>query len=561
MKRIARLAAIALAPGMAGRVRLAALALTGLALFVNGAYCLRNLGSTSFDDAFMFARYARHWLDGNGFSWNIPDGPAYGITSALYLFVVTALRGLTSLSDAHLLTGLSYGFGLLSVAVLVRLAFQVVRNETLRTAWVPLLVVPCVLMNSAFASMQITGMETTLAVLLNAVLACAAVAWSRSPSTGRLVLCLAAAYAAILTRPDSGLYALGIPPLLLLASDRAAWKKAAVYVCAFLGVLAADLWLKRALFGNFLPLPFHAKASGFYDGYLGVTLFNSVSELVAFLRQMLPFLLLMACAGVRGVKGRLGAVLLPVAATFVYFLSVVMIMGMDSRYFFPALPFFVLAAALALDARMSRSPEDFRAAFPGMLAVGAAIIACTSPPAQRVAASAWAHGVVGKPAHYQPSARFAVPANGSLPPLDWWANIGTVTALIERLPRDIVIAASEHGLLGSRLPDVTIIDLVGLHDRHHAHEGFSADAVFARKPDLVWFPHGDYTRIVKDLVDHPRFLADYEYYPKAYLYGIAIRRDSRHHAALRQALEVDFARTYGGLKLSDYRAYPIGSNP
>lgn len=40
-----------------------------------------------------------------------------------------------------------------------------------------------------------------------------------------------------------------------------------------------------------------------------------------------------------------------------------------------------------------------------------------------------------------------------------------MTALLERMPKGVVLAASEYGIIGSHFPDMTIIDLVGLHDR------------------------------------------------------------------------------------------------
>ena len=74
-----------------------------------------------FDDAYMFLRYAKHFLSGHGFSWNVGDGPAYGPTSALYLIATTVARGVTSFTDAGLLVALPTAAGLLACAVLVLL--------------------------------------------------------------------------------------------------------------------------------------------------------------------------------------------------------------------------------------------------------------------------------------------------------------------------------------------------------------------------------------------------------------------------------------------------------
>lgn len=205
-----------------------------------------RLGGTDFDDAFIFIRYAKHWLSGAGFSWNAADGTAYGITSFLHLFVVTLLRALTDLSDAGVLTAVSFVAALLSCVVLIVLGFLSVENAGFRKTRMPLLVVPCLLLGSSLGYHSVTGMETTLSLLANALLACCVVLWSRNRSLRGLALCLLSAYVSFLTRPDNGLYAWLLPPLFLVASDRRLWRYSLSYAFLFVLVLVCDGALKKA---------------------------------------------------------------------------------------------------------------------------------------------------------------------------------------------------------------------------------------------------------------------------------------------------------------------------
>jgi len=143
---------------------MAAVAAASLLQYVTTS--IGGVGHTTFDDAYMVTRYARHWLDGHGFCWNIGDGPSYGITSPAYLFLVTAVMGLTGWPDARVLTVVSYGCGLLAALTLVRLGFRVFREMGGRGSWLPLLTIPLIVSFPSFRFHSLTGMETTLSLFL-----------------------------------------------------------------------------------------------------------------------------------------------------------------------------------------------------------------------------------------------------------------------------------------------------------------------------------------------------------------------------------------------------------
>ena len=130
-------------------------------------------------------------------------------------------------------------------------------------------------------------------------------------------------------------------------------------------------------------------------------------------------------------------------------------------------------------------------------------------------------------------------------------------SLLSHLPSDVVLACSEYGYIGSQHPAVTIIDLVGLHDRQVARHGFSADLLFSRMPDIIWLPHSDYTYLTKEILGSKAFLVSYDYYPGAYDYGIAVLRNAGSSAIVHRALEKEFSGVYVGRVLSDYKAEPL----
>ena len=478
----------------------------------------------------------------------------------MHLLVVTLLRAVTDLSDAGVLTAVSFVAALLSCVVLIVLGFLSVENAGFRKTWMPLLVVPCLLLGSSLGYHSLTGMETTLSLLANALLACCVVLWSRSRSLRGLALCLLSAYVSFLTRPDNGLYAWLLPPLFLVASDRRLWRYSLSYAFLFVLVLVCDGALKKVLLGDFVPLPFFAKSSGFYQGYLGTSKWNAMGEMLSFFREALPFILLAVCMASRRAIPRLVAIAVPMLVTFAYYLTVAQVMGWHSRYYYPSLPFLVLGALVAVDS--ARGPDADSSpssgySFSWRVLVALIFLLGTSPQIGEAAAQAWQKYVIGAPTVFQPRKVYRVAARSPLPPLGWSRGIVEMAMLLDRIPQDVTLAASEYGFIGSQYPKISIVDLVGLNDRQVAHHGFQADYVLSREPDLIWFPHDDYTWAVKQLVENPAFLARYDYYPGAYDYGIAVRRAARRYSLIGSLLAQEFARIYPGLKMSDYKAEPV----
>jgi hypothetical protein len=113
---------------------------------------------------------------------------------------------------------------------------------------------------------------------------------------------------------------------------------------------------------------------------------------------------------------------------------------------------------------------------------------------------------------------------------------------------------SEHGLVGAAAPDAVIIDVLGLHDREFARGGFRVDELWRRRPDVIWMPHPDHTQMVRDILDSDELWAHYDFYPDAFSYGVALRRDGPHAAALAALFEARWEANYSGWIIDACRA-------
>jgi hypothetical protein len=113
---------------------------------------------------------------------------------------------------------------------------------------------------------------------------------------------------------------------------------------------------------------------------------------------------------------------------------------------------------------------------------------------------------------------------------------------------------SEHGLPGALAPQVTIIDVLGLHDPYFAHHGFSTAELFRRQPDVIWLPHADHTQMLRDILDSDDFWQHYAFYPDAFFHGIALRTDAPSYPRLGALLSAQWRKAYPGLWMADYRA-------
>jgi hypothetical protein len=70
-------------------------------------------------------------------------------------------------------------------------------------------------------------------------------------------------------------------------------------------------------------------------------------------------------------------------------------------------------------------------------------------------------------------------------------------------------------------------------------------------------PHPDYTQMIRDILDDDELWRDYDLYPDALTFGVAIRRDGAAAAALRRLFVARCAADYPGLRLDEHRAVRV----
>jgi hypothetical protein len=465
-------------------------------------------GPTDFDDAYMFARYALHLRAGHPLVWNLGEAPVFGVTSLAHLAWVAALGSLApGLEPGRLLQVASCVPALLAVVVLALAAARSCRRPALRQPglWLAVLF-PLVTLTEAFGFHAATGMDTGLSLLANATVVSASLWLADTGTTRAAVITALVSFAAVLVRPDNLLVA-ALCPLALGRPRRS-------FLALLGGLLITGALLARCRLGTALPLAFHAKRPGAYAAFAGEYTWNPYLFLQVFLRAALPFVavLLLLLDGRRW-RRPLG-LLAPVALTCAVLFGMNQIMGHLGRFYFPFLSFLVMAAVLAID-----DAEAFPRASRW---IAAGIIVLAGGPLVEAAGRRYQAR-----AQTQPLADLTTgyTVDAALPELDSWQASIEIGALAAAAP-DAVFAMSEHGLVGARAPATAIVDVLGLHDRTFALEGFSAAALWRRRPDLLWFPHPDHTGMVRAILDSPALWADYDVYPDAFTYGVALRRDA-----------------------------------
>lgn len=521
------------------------------------------IGSVKFDDAFMIARYAKNWLAGDGFAWNASDGPVFGVTSPLYLIIITSVLAITEWSDEIVLASTSWFIGVVAIITIAFLGKFILTEKKKFKPWLLIIGAFYIVFSYPFLFFSLSGMETTLALLCNTVFALTLVWFVRFPSFIKLFFCSFFGFLVCSTRPDYGIFAALLPPLFIIACDKKMWRFSLQYLGIFLIFVICGFLLARLLFLDFLPLPFFAKSSNFYVGYLREKYWNAMEYMLIFYKLVLPFILIIVLTVTKKSLSKLLAITAPLLITFIYYATVTQVMGMHARYYFPSISFVVLAALISSADFKKRDTSSKTKIYNLELRIFFVFIVflpALSKPIIESAENFWEKHVIGDVVAVQPKTKFVTIKKELPDELLGWDLFIQVTNFFQKLPKNLTITASEHGYIGSQLPHITIIDLMGLHDRFIAHNGFSADYVFKRKPDLIWMATHNYTKINADIIDHPEFFKDYEFYPKAYKFGVALRKSSKHFPEIKKIFAEEFAKIYAQEKISDYLAKPILGN-
>lgn len=547
----------AVAPSRRRRTLLVGLGLLLVAIMVfERLSFLARAAATDFDDAYTYLRYAQHWLDGDGITWNAGERSSYGVTSLLHLLVVTAIRWasptLAMWRVLHIASGAA-AVGLL--AALVAALALAARSRQLSRNWIfwTGVLLPLLAFRDAFVFHAGTGMDTMLAALANSVLIFFTLQLGRRCSTGHIVLVVAAGGMSVLARPDNLICALLCPALAIGLLGTGPRRKPLVLYVAMVGLafggLAAAAW---HVLGTPVPLSYFVKQPGYYAGFAGEFGWNPFRFFEVFLLSVWPFVAITILLGDRRSWRTCLVLLVPALSTIVAIFRFNQIMGHLGRFYYPMLPFFVVAGALELDRFLCEPRHRLQ---PRSLLVRCALV-LGIVVAARVglglgAARYDAHG----DAQALPAVGgYHVKASESLPDLDSWESARRIAAIAASASPGTSFAMSEHGLPGALAPHVAIIDVLGLHDHDIARRGFRAAELFRRRPDFIWMPHGDHVAMLRDILASDEFWANYVFYPDAFFYGVAVRIDGTHTAELVSLLSSAWALTYPGFEMWDYRA-------
>jgi hypothetical protein len=453
-----------------------------------------------FDDAYIFLRYVRNIANGDGYTFNPGDAPPVdGITSPLWLAILSMAWPCRAwfLSIDWMLVSLSFGFGLLWLWLFHRTIRSLLPDWMKpAAALAPILYM---LQFKTWGAAAGTGMETTLA-------ACLALAYAtafhrmaeRELGAPSAWICGGLGFLGAMTRPEFALLALGAPTLRAIAAwaggaKGGRWRLAADCLRCLLGTtLPLGAWaaLKLHYFGELLPLPFHVKGFKWaipYDGFDALATAYYAGEFASFLHFHAPLLLAAAMGLFIGRAGRrLAWLWAPTAGIVVYQACAFPVMGGGFRYYFPwmgvvaILPFLALRERLAAAAPFELSPRRARLLSWSIILAYAMLVAVST-----------AHRLQFLPFGHPEMAR-----NASLEP--------EMSAIAATAPAGCAIAATEVGLLGFICERQRIIDLSGLNDLAFSR-GFDADALFKRRPDVLFLVHEDYRGMTKAIRAHPEF--------------------------------------------------------
>lgn len=487
-------------------------------------------GTAVWDDAYMFARYAKHLIAGRGLAWNVGSGASYGLSSHLFLIYSLPFFKLFSFESASALWAASVSAGLIFLGLIFLCAIRLCKFLGLSDYW-PVLVFVGVVLGAAAPELSAhftSGMDTTLSL-----------AWvtlgllflqTASQRETDLAAVLSATFVALtfFVRPDAILLLL---PLLVFSF--AAPRRKAVAIAAFALVLALELIAGKLYFGYWLPYPFYVKAGrlydfAFYEFFRGAALHYFLIFLAA--TAWLVLAIFAQLFLVRSTFSARQAALIVSCSLFALFqlFFVTPIMGEHCRFFFPMFPLMCClgiesAARLvqwagSLD-RLGAALKSVRFPFLFLFCIAAAV---SLKP-----------GFVVDSAH---AIRAATHNDWDLTSL-WRERFAATWSALEEvstLPSDTVIAATEVGLLGAMNPDKTIIDMTGLHQADFL-SGFTTEALWKYAPDIIYMPFPHYVAMTKAIENSPLFQEKYLYIPAQALnarLGVALRRDAKYFEQL-----------------------------
>lgn len=416
-----------------------------------------------FDDAYIAFRFADHWAQGMGLTWNSGEDPVEGFTSIAWVALAALGRRVTDVPPVQAFLAFGALAWLATIVLVARLAEKVAPGALAAS----MLALVAVVANPYLGFQIFHGLETPLQAASFAALAYFALQ-PAGPSDPGLKTGLAGLAAtsvvAFAVRPDA--LALAVPLWAARFAFGEPGRERRRIAFAFLatgGAWAALTAAKWLYFGHPLPNTFYIKQGGLLSGLPYVKAFALVLSPLA----------LFACyawghAGWRRLaRDRVFVTLaLPAVLFCAAYLKLNPIMGRGYRFLIATLPLFVLAGlrlfylvtgadAAVEGPRRSEKAWVFRAAMVALILLFG----------------------VGMAGEYRGMQRYFASVRETLVPA------GQALARAAELSPPPLLATGDVGAIPyfSRLPT---LDLIGLTDEHIAHRGLTHAYLDARRPDL-----------------------------------------------------------------------------
>jgi hypothetical protein len=78
------------------------------------------------------------------------------------------------------------------------------------------------------------------------------------------------------------------------------------------------------------------------------------------------------------------------------------------------------------------------------------------------------------------------------------------------------------------------------------------DYLFGFEPDIIWFPHSEYTGLRSKILSDRRLFDRYIVIAGAFNYGFAIRRDGPRRVLIEKEVAAAWATLYPDFAMADY---------
>jgi hypothetical protein len=497
----------------------------GLLLFVFTLLKIRD--GLYFDDTFMFVRYAQNIIQYGNYGWN-PHEHTYGCTNIPFTYFVVLLKTLRidqllGLSATLLLS--SFFWALCSLALLYKIMNDLMGDRLGTHRWLLILYTATLAIAPVFAYNIITGMDTTFSLFFNVLMIHFLFRYLRRSGPINLFLAAWFSYFIFLLRPDCGIYSVFLPVLFFMDQKLQAKKIFSFYILLFL-FFAVDTGIKYVYFGNPLPLPFYVKKGGFYLGYLSMSYWNTVQYSFDFLIDFgFLFIAFLLFCSRRAMKKFL-VFGIPLFLSIVYYFTVTQIMGFHSRYYLPSMPFFVIGTIYGFSEMKTISMDYRKLVLPLVYCIFILFLQFAAP----------VYEIYVQEKSRMESAAFTMPVLTEnrlhCKALGYKEGIAMMEKLLQLLPPDATVAATEYGYLSVKVPGLKFLDLCGLHNADMALHGYNDRFLKDWNPVLIWMPPGDYTSLRYAIATGAYFREHYDYYPDAVNYGVAILKNSPGHDLL-----------------------------